>query len=326
MWHLPITGGWCWYHQFGRKFCRRPPKINCDYCIVSCGCSRSFRYGYSGTQGKIGTDDLESSIGVKLGSFQNIALEQIKENSNITQTIFSAVQVTYNKDSGITTNAKAGFEDDKRSLTADVTLKDGEISTYGVEGSLVRNDKKYAVDVNNPVGQKPNVNLTVETKEGVHTQKSGINYDAENNSFTTSNSFSENVAGGTLYTTNTVDGTRGFRNEAEWEGSVGDGWDLRSGYADQLGIDHQRTRENSLGFTYTGKELTAALDAKYNTNNVGSYEGSLGWKGDSLTANTSFSGGTNQSHLLNADVEKRFGAHKQVEIFVSISATTNSKK
>ena len=112
-----------------------------------------------------------------------------------------------------------------------------------------------------------------------------MNYDAEN-SFTTSNSFAENVAGGTLYTTNIVDGTRGFRNEAEWEGSVGDGWDLRSGYADQLGIDHQRTRENSLGVTYTGKELTAALDAKYNTNNVGSYEGSLGWKGESLTANT----------------------------------------
>ncbi len=257
------------------------------------------------------TDDLESSIGVKLGSFQNIALEQIqgklKYHSN---NILAAVQVTYNKDEGVTTNAKAGFEDDKRSLTADVTLQDGEISAYGLEGSLVRNDKKYAVDVNNPIGQKPNVNLTVETKEGVHTHKSGMNYDAETNSFATSNSFAENVAGGTLYTTNTVDGTRGFRNEAEWEGSIGDGWDLRTGYADQLGINHQRTTENSLGFTYTGKELIAELDARYNTEDVGSYEGSLGWRGESLTANTSFSGGTNQSHMLNADVEKRFGAHK----------------
>ena len=119
------------------------------------------------------TDDLESSIGVKLGSFQNIALEQIQGKLKYHSNNILVVQVTYNKDSGITTNAKAGFEDDKRSLTADVTLKDGEISAYGIEGSLVRNDKKYAVDVNNPVGQKPNVNLTVETKEGVHTQKSG---------------------------------------------------------------------------------------------------------------------------------------------------------
>ena len=54
-------------------------------------------------------------------------------------------------------------------------------------------------------------------RKRVYTHTSSIDYDAENNEFATSNSFAEKVAGGTLYTTNTVDGTRGFRNEAEWE-------------------------------------------------------------------------------------------------------------
>ena len=42
------------------------------------------------------TDDLESSIGVKLGSFQNIALEQIQgELKYHSNNILAAVQVTY---------------------------------------------------------------------------------------------------------------------------------------------------------------------------------------------------------------------------------------
>ena len=128
------------------------------------------------------SENLQATLGVKVGSLRNIALEQVRAKLKYhSNNLLAQIDVTYNKDKTVTTNLKGGFQDNTRALTADVTLKDNEITAYGIEGSLVRNDQTYSIDVNNPVGQKPNVNLVVETKEGTHTHKSGMSYDAENN-------------------------------------------------------------------------------------------------------------------------------------------------
>jgi hypothetical protein len=135
-------------------------------------------------------EDLKLKLGAKIGSLQNIALEQITaEISHATAPLVAAMKIDT---SGETTKTEfsGSYGDVERKLTVDGRLEGSDLTMLGVQGLTTFGDKTLSGGFRRE-NDTDKLNVDLKTKDGNTTRLTGVDYNPNSGVFTLRNVFSE---------------------------------------------------------------------------------------------------------------------------------------
>jgi hypothetical protein len=229
-------------------------------------------------------EDLKLKLGAKIGSLQNIALEQITaEISHATAPLVAAMKIDT---SGETTKTEfsGSYGDVERKLTVDGQLEDSNLTMLGVQGLTTFGDKTLSGGFRRE-NDTDKINVDLKTKDGNTTRITGVDYNPDSGLLTLRNVLSEKQGDASAKINSSVSSNGSRETGLALSGPVAEnlmGTLSLSEGAKRLGAqdsyqlsDHYKA---SLGLDYDTKDLDAAFKYSTSSTNDHSADGSLDYK------------------------------------------------